>query len=686
MAAVMVLWGGVGLAAPPPTLAHHLSLRIDPSRHRLEAFDRVTVEECQSSRLDFLLAEHLSVTGVRVNGAAADYAYKQGRLQVLKPPPGPHCRIDIEYSGVFDDEIPMDPVNTDNPGFGVTGTISLQGTMLLSGARWYPYTPGAPSKYEITVDAPEGVVAITSGSPLGHATEKGRSVSRWRVDSPLRGIPLVAGPYIVSTKQYGSVAAATYFTKPLQHLSADYLAAVGRYLKLYQELFGPYPFEQFAVVENSFPTGYGFPSFTLLGRRVLQLPFIIHTSLGHEIAHCWWGNGVLVDAAQGNWSEGLTTYVADYLYKEQRGKGREYRLQWLRNYAGLVHRNNNFPISEFMSRTDPLTKVVGYDKAAMVFHMLRQKVGEEAFWDALREIYARYRFKSITWSDFQAVFEERSGMVLAPFFRQWVFRSGAPKLAFSKVTRVATDQGFEISGSVMQGTPYYDLPLELELETDQGTTLHRIHVSGAQTPFAITVDRPPHRLTADPDVHLFRRLAPQEVPPTVNSVRGATSVNVVVSQHLDPPAMKLARRLSVAMGLSHVRIGREKEFTTGQLNSSDLLFIGRPSKKVAMPDGGGRFALTPEGFSLRGEHYVGGEASFFGVFAHPADEERTFTIFIPGNLDLGRSLSTKIPHYGKYSYLVFNETRNQVKGAWSVENSPLSVHWPATSMIDRRRQ
>ena len=62
---------------------------------------------------------------------------------------------------------------------------------------------------------------------------------------------------------------------------------------------------------------------------MIRLPFIMHTSLGHEIAHCWWGNGVYVDYEKGNWSEGLTTYVADYLYKERAslGQAREYRLR-----------------------------------------------------------------------------------------------------------------------------------------------------------------------------------------------------------------------------------------------------------------------------------------------------------------------------------------------------------------------
>ena len=64
-------------------------------------------------------------------------------------------------------------------------------------------------------------------------------------------------------------------------------------------MHGPYPFPKFAIVENFFPTGYGFLSYTLLGGSVLKLPFIPETSLRHEIAHSWWGNGVLVDYAAG---------------------------------------------------------------------------------------------------------------------------------------------------------------------------------------------------------------------------------------------------------------------------------------------------------------------------------------------------------------------------------------------------
>ena len=686
MFALVLGTAGISQAMTTPEIVHDLTVHLYPSRNRLEAVDRVSVLNIKAARLEFTLAEHLTVSRVEVGGKAGDFSFHKGLLLISLPSLGETHSIRIDYSGVFDDEIPVDPINTDNPGFGVTGTIGPKGTMLLAGARWYPHGALEGTSYNITVDAPEGVVAVTSGTPLGHATENGRAISRWRVDAPLRGLPLVAGPYTMASRRFGNVVAATYFTEPLQHLSQDYLGAVGRYLQLYSELFGPYPFDQFAVVENSFPTGYGFPSFTLMGRRVLQLPFIIHTSLGHEIAHCWWGNGVLVDPSQGNWSEGLTTYVADYLYKERRGKGLSHRRQWLRNYASLVHGADDFAAAEFISRSDPTTKVVGYDKAAMVFHMLRRKVGEQNFWNSLRDIYSRHRSRAITWSDFQDAFEKRSETDLALFFRQWVFRPGAPKLTFSDIRVTTGKQGIEISGSVQQAPPYFDLSLELALETDREAVTQRIEVSGAQTPFTITSPGEPKKLTADPEVHLFRRLAPQEVPPTVNSIKGAASVNVVVSDHLDPSAIKLGRRLSAAMGLSRARIGREAAFESNELRGSDLLFIGNPERKVGLPAGDDQFAITPDGFILNGEAYNGEGSSFFGVFRHPENEARTAAVFIPGRLDPAKSLSTKIPHYGKYSYLVFKETRNQVKGTWTITDSPLSVQWPTVARPDRRRQ
>ena len=200
----------------------------------------------------------------------------------------------------------------------------------------------------------------------------------------------------------------------------------------------------------------------------LQLPFIKYTSLGHEIAHCWWGNGVYVDYAEGNWSEALTTYVADYLFKEMKSKraALDYRRQWLRNFSTLAKPENDFPLDRFVSRHNPVSKAVGYDKGAMVFHMIRRTLGEAAFWNALRDVYRQRRFQTTSWSDLQRAFEARGQRSLQRFFDQWIHRKGAPRFSIQDIQRNQTAADWKVSGRIIQQDAPYDISINLVLETD----------------------------------------------------------------------------------------------------------------------------------------------------------------------------------------------------------------------------
>ena len=122
-------------------------------------------------------------------------------------------------------------------------------------------------------------------------TETGNFIV-WQTEHPLPALTLAAGPYRIAEDRAGPIPIYTFFTAAHADLAKVYLQSVAADLALYQKLFGPYPFAKFAVVENFFPTGYGFPSWTLLGSSIVPLPFIVTTSLAHEIAHSWWGNGV----------------------------------------------------------------------------------------------------------------------------------------------------------------------------------------------------------------------------------------------------------------------------------------------------------------------------------------------------------------------------------------------------------
>ena len=112
----------------------------------------------------------------------------------------------------------------------------------------------------------------------------------------------------------------TYFPAALDGeagLAEAYLADSQRYIERYAGQIGAYPFTEFSVVASPLPTGFGMPTLTYIGEQVLRLPFIRREFARPRGAANWWGNGVLVDYARGNWSEGLTTFMADYACKAE---------------------------------------------------------------------------------------------------------------------------------------------------------------------------------------------------------------------------------------------------------------------------------------------------------------------------------------------------------------------------------
>jgi len=677
---LLILAMGASLCpAAGGSVRHHLQAELFPAKQMLQVQDRIEIEKSPHDRLDFALSRRAEQIEVTVNGSLRRFDFKNGQLKVglAAGEKNQKIQITIRFVAIFNDPAPIRPVNSDNPGYGVSATISERGSFLLAGSGWYPESVAGDSIYNLKVIAPAGLLAVTAGKSEGHVTRNGKTESTWIIENPIKGLSLSVGAYTVRQKKVGNVTAATYFFPETDSLAETYLEATARYLTLYQELFGPYPFEKFAVVENFFPTGFGFPSYTLIGGTVLRLPFIVRTSLGHEIAHCWWGNGVLADYAGGNWSEALTTYVADYLYREMESDqdARDYRLQILRNYSTLVKPAQDFALTQFQSRHDPITKTVGYDKGAMVFHMLRRQLGDEAFWDALRDLYQQRLFKTTSWIDIKKTFEARAQRALDDFFDQWVFQKGAPRFYLDAVESRFTGGSWEINGRIVQENPSYRFDLNLLLESHAQTAASTIRVSDQVTPFQIVSKSKPQKLIADPDNHILRRLHPVEIPPAINAIKSSSSVLAVLSADLEPQVKSAARTLILSLGLKNYTFAEEKTLGREQLLDRDVLMIGYPQNTALLRHLPAQIAIDPKSFILNKKIYRQSSDVFFGVFAHPFSEHRVVALFYPLSSHQAETVARKITHYGKYSYLTFENGQNRDKGFWSIEQSPLEYRW-----------
>ncbi len=647
-----------------------LHIRLVPSEHRLEARAVLTLATKDTDWPSaYRLAAQSEIDSVTSDGKPMYFKFDAGRLQI--PSVDGLNTLEMVYRVRFDDTVPQDTVGIENPSFGVTATIMPQGAFLSASSGWHPLPVDVTSRFRVTITGPPGWSAVTSGRLVAYRSNGDETLTTWQTALPQPSLTLAAGRYQLHRDDLGDIQLLIFTSPENSGLAHGYLESCREYLQLYQQLFGPYPYAKFAVVENFFPTGYGFPGWTLLGSSVVKLPFIRTTSLPHEIAHAWWGNAVAIDEHSGNWSEGLATYVADYYLKERNAPAEalEYRRKILRDYASLVDTGDDLPLSAFRSRTSKRDQAIGYGKAAMVYHMLRDLVGDEAFWSGLQAAARHGLGKRYGWDDLQRHFEAASGRQLDHFFHQWIDRTGAPQLQLTDVRAKQGTDGWQITGTILQGTPFYTLDVPLRLETSPQGYDRTVKLADRQSRFSFTVPDRPVSLAVDPQSVVFRKLYPEELPATVNDLRASRQPLVVIasgSEALFDASRDLLRGLQWHLA----PVMKEADYLSLRPTDRDLLVLGWPASPDLRPILPDDIRVAAHQFMIDGTLDINAEDVLFLVIARP-NENRVAGYFLPGSAAAAKDTARRIPHYGRYSHLAFRHGQNFVRSTWEPARSPL---------------
>src|SRR5512143_1618021 len=547
------------ITLPAAELIHHaLTVSLQPSEHRLTATDTITVPGDQRD-IRFVLHAGLNPTSADPRVRIAREEDQPGPVPmesfVVTLPAGVKT-FSISYAGKI--YHPVEPLGKEQArGFDQTaGSISEDGVYLAGNSVWYPQFGPKLVTFTLDIELPAGWSAVSEGSGGISKKKKGLPRVRWDSPEPMDEIHLIAFRFTEYAKTSGNLTAMVFLRTPDEALANKYLDATVRYITMYNRLIGPYPYTKFALVENFWETGFGMPSFTLLGPTVLRLAFIINTSYPHEILHNWWGNSVYPVYEKGNWSEGITAYLADHLMKEQQGAGADYRLTTLQKYTDYVLSGRDFPLTQFTSRHSPATEAVGYGKALMFFHMLRLELGDEKFTAGLRRFYRDYKFRIATFDDIRKSLEAVSGRDLSAEFNQWVTRTGAPELRLEKVSAedrtAAGKPGYAVTGLLkqVQGGKAYRLriPVAVTLEGRDQAFQTVLKMSEASYWFRIEVPGRPLRIDVDPEFDLFRRLDRKEIPPAISQALGAERMAVVLPSAANKELLQAYR--SFAQSLS----------------------------------------------------------------------------------------------------------------------------------------
>jgi len=561
--------------------------------------------------------------------------------------------------------------------------VGPEGVYLAGSGFWYPQIDTELIEFSIQARSPDGWHVISQGAGT---SRDGEGVARWTSEGAMDEIYLVGGPLQVFRDSAGTVETLVYLHEKDEAIAAKYLTATAQYLEMYRGLTGPYPYGKFALVENFWPTGYGMPSFTLLGAEIIRFPFIITSSYPHEILHNWWGNSVFVDYQTGNWCEGLTAYLADHLIQEQRGLGDQYRRSTLQKYRDYVRDSRDFPLTEFRSRESAATEAVGYGKTLMGFHMLRRAMGDAAFNQFLARFYREFRGRRASFDDVRKTAEAVAGADYSRFFSDWVTRPGAPVLAAQAAAREAGGR-FTVEGTLRQtqDAEPYALSVPIAIQTRDGLVSRDVEFDGSsrEARFSIGDLAAPLALRVDPYFDAFRRLDPRETPPSIGQIFGEPRVLALLPSAEGAAALDGYRALFAGwQSDSHqIDVALDSEVTTLPADRGVWL-VGRENRLAAAfakaSAGQARgFVLDDRGIALDGQRVDFANHTAVVVLRHPENVEKAVGWIVADPPVALPGLGRKLPHYGKYSYLGFegDEPVNVLSGQWQASDSPLTVEF-----------
>jgi uncharacterized iron-regulated protein len=624
---IVVLFARIGHSAAPQIPQYDLDVSFDIPRSKVVGLSKIRA--LQGERL-LLQARGLAIQSVEVNRKSVNFQVRDNTLTIAAPEGG---ILEIRYEGVFEPPKTISALRDRE----IPNVVSREGVFLTS--AWYPQI-GRRAIYRLKATLPRGYLAVSEAETIHKIETNGSATFNFEFNHPVDGISFAAtNHYEIIQDRFRGIELSAYFFPEDRTLAKRYLDYAMKYIQLYERLLLRFPFKRFAIVENFLPTGVSMPTYTLLGQAVVRLPFIVETSLGHEILHQWFGNEVY-GSEPGNWTEGLTTYLADHLFEDQKGEGWRYRKQILIDYGSYVRDENDFPLKSFTGRFDAASRSIGYGKAAMVFHMLRQAMGDEVFFDALKTFLREKQFQHASWDDLKTAFQKQSGRDLSAFFDSWLNRKGLPELQMNDLAVAQSRRGFALSFDLSQKGEVYRLDMPVKVRYVSGGEKNvRIRLEERAKRVRIDLEKEPSEIIIDENFDIARRLTASEVPPVIASLIGAEK-RIVVPPVRDENHYKEVIETFRAEG---AEVKAVESLSDADIRSATLLVLGRDHPilrrlfdKVEMPN---------HGFDVM-------------VKKNPWNPMKAVGIISAGSAAEVKAAFPKIFHYGKYSQLAFENGRN----------------------------
>lgn len=534
MVAALLAVAALALGAPAPRDAYprqpiaaehyRFALVLSDSTDRIEgdATARLRLLEAGVTTVALDLAEATAARqgrGMRVEGVSLgertlSFTHAADRLVITLPAPstaGQVVELRVRYAGVPADGLLIKPNQHGDRTF-------FSDDWPDKARHWLPVIDHVAYKatMEMDVTAPAHYQVVSNGLRVEVTDLPGaRRRTVWR-----QGVPISPWLYALGVARFAVQQVETWrgiaiesWVFPQQREAGffDFAVPSRDALAFFSDQVGPYQYEKLANVQSNSVAGgmeaasaIFYASGSVAGNRPVRWRNVII----HEIAHQWFGNAV----TEGDWddvwlSEGFATYFT--LLFIEHAYGAAAFEEGLRASRASIFALDSTTLPDYRVVHDRLadmakvTTRLTYEKGAWTLHMLRREVGDSAFWRGIRAYYAAHLNRTARTADFRRAMERASGRDLGPFFSQWLYRGGVPRVTGTWQYDAKAKQ-VVLELRQVQATAPFALPIEVQVIMPATRVLPtRITLTGRTQRFTIPARERPTSVDLDPGLKVL---------------------------------------------------------------------------------------------------------------------------------------------------------------------------------------
>ncbi len=419
----------------------------------------------QSDELD---GKGMIVDAVTMNGRKLQFKHVEDQLFIQlgrSMQKMERIQVEVSYHGI--------------PAFGLKIDVNKHGDRAFFSDNWSSRVrnwlptvdhPSDKAKSEFKVTAPDHYQVVSNGLLMEETSKgDGTKMTHWK-----NSVPIATWLYMLGVADFAVQYVDEFDGKSIQTWVArqdrdagfyDFAEPTKKVLEYYSDLVGPYSYEKLAnIVSNATSGGMeaasaiAYSEASVSGDRSKRWQIVII----HEIAHQWFGNAVTESDWNDVWlSEGFATYYT-LLYREH-AYGRDDFIAGITDARKRVvdYYKDDYDFQVVRDYLEDLNNISGpmmYQKGAWTLHMLREKIGIEAYNAGIRSYYAEFQNQNARTGDLIRHMEEASGVELEGFFNQWLRQGGIPNIEAKWST-----MGNKVQFDLLQSQPTYRFALDVDV-------------------------------------------------------------------------------------------------------------------------------------------------------------------------------------------------------------------------------